>query len=69
MGIPGQLAGAAERHITVAIICGTLYADGRYISAAGIFRWNQKPGSDGQATGIKAFEAVPWPVLANSGAS
>jgi hypothetical protein len=41
---------AAAIVITVAIIRGTLYADGRYISTG-------NPDSDRQAAGIKAFEA------------
>ena len=60
---------AAAIVITVAIIRGTLYADGRYIPAAVHSDGTGNPGRDRQAARKKAFEAAPWPVLANSGAS
>ena len=55
--------------ITTAIIREAAYAGGRHISAAGIFRWNPKPGwRPARRAGINAVEATSRPAPANSGA-
>jgi hypothetical protein len=51
--------------IATAIIRGAAYADGRHISAAGIFRWNPEPGwQPARRAGINAVDATPRPAPA-----